>query len=68
MSFEIRVRPETPLGEYSVSIKADGGEKRTIIGGLTIEEFANPWIRSICHRKLTPRTFTQHNILLQNAF
>jgi hypothetical protein len=47
ISFEIRVRPETPLGEYSVSIRADGGERRTIIGGLTIEEFANPWNTSI---------------------
>lgn len=45
--FEIRVRPDTPLGEYSISIKGDTGERRTIIGGLTIEEFNNPWNRSI---------------------
>lgn len=43
ISFEIRVRPDTPPGEYSISIKGDNGERRTIIGGLTIEEFTNPW-------------------------
>lgn len=47
ISFEIRVKPDTPLGEYSVSIRADNGEKRTIIGGLTVEEFSNPWNTSI---------------------
>jgi hypothetical protein len=47
ISFEIRVRPETPLGDYSISIRSENGEKRTIIGGLTIEEFVNPWIRSV---------------------
>lgn len=43
ISFEIIVRPGTPPGEYSVSVESDTGERRTIIGGLTIEEFSNPW-------------------------
>lgn len=47
ISVEVRVSPETPLGDYSISIRSDIGERRTIIGGLTIEEFVNPWITSI---------------------
>lgn len=47
ISFELGVRPGTPPGEYSVSLESDSGEKRTIIGGLTIEEFANPWNTAI---------------------
>lgn len=47
ISFEINVRTGTPYGEYSVSLESESGEKRTIIGGLTVEEFANPWNTAI---------------------
>ena len=47
ISFEVIVRPGTPPGEYSVSVESDTGERRTIIGGLTIEEFPNPWNTAI---------------------
>jgi len=47
MSFELIVRPGTPLGEYSISLESASGEKHTIIGALTVEEFANPWNTSV---------------------
>lgn len=47
ISFEVIVTPGTPPGEYSVSVASDTGERRTIIGGLTIEEFPNPWNTAI---------------------
>jgi Matrixin len=47
ISFEIIVKPGAPLGEYSVFLENGSGERRTIIGALTVEEFPNPWNTSI---------------------
>jgi len=43
ISFELRVDRKTPAGDYSVFVASEDGVKRYIVGGLTIEEFANPW-------------------------
>lgn len=47
LSFEIMVKPGAPLGEYSVSVESDTGERHTIVGALTSEEFINPWNTAI---------------------
>lgn len=47
ISFDVIVRHGTPPGEYSVSLEGNSGEKRTIIGALTVEEFTNPWNTAI---------------------
>jgi Matrixin/Carboxypeptidase regulatory-like domain len=43
ISFEITIRPQTLPGEYSFFLQSENGETSYIIGGLTIEDFANPW-------------------------
>jgi hypothetical protein len=47
ISFELIVRPGTPPGEYSISVASGSGEKHSIIGALTVEEYLNPWNTSI---------------------
>lgn len=47
ISFEVRVLPDTPNGEYSISLRGENGERRTLIGALTIEDHVNPWSTSI---------------------
>ncbi|MDQ3181419.1 MAG: matrixin family metalloprotease [Acidobacteriota bacterium] len=43
LSFEIKVKSETPAGEYSFFIKSKDEETGFIVGGLTVESFINPW-------------------------
>ena len=43
VSFEIKVIPETPLGEYSFYVKTKNDKIDYIVGGLTVESFINPW-------------------------
>ncbi|HUR98397.1 MAG TPA: matrixin family metalloprotease [Pyrinomonadaceae bacterium] len=43
VSLEVRVSQRTPKGEYTVFAESDRGGKRAIIGGLTIDDFTNPW-------------------------
>jgi hypothetical protein len=43
ISVEVRVSARAPKGEYSIFAESDRGEKRAIIGGLTIDNFTNPW-------------------------
>jgi len=42
-SFEIKVNPKTPAGEYSFFVQDKNGETAYFIGGLTVEEYVNPW-------------------------
>ena len=42
-SFEVRVNPKTPSGEYSFSVQNNDREIAYFIGGLTVEDFVNPW-------------------------
>ncbi len=42
VSFELRVAPRTPKGEYSIFAESDRGDKRAIIGGLSVDNFASP--------------------------
>jgi hypothetical protein len=43
VSVEVRVAPRAPKGDYSIFAESDRGEKRAVIGGLTIDSFTNPW-------------------------
>jgi hypothetical protein len=43
VSLEIRVAPKATKGEYTLFAESEHGGKRAIIGGLTIDNFGNPW-------------------------
>ncbi len=43
VSFEIKVDPNTPTGEYSLFVKSQNDSKQFLVGGLTVENFVNPW-------------------------
>jgi hypothetical protein len=43
VDFFANVAAEAPEGEYSVYLKNAGGSRRFVIGGLTVEKFANLW-------------------------
>lgn len=43
VSFEVRVEPDATTGEYSLFVKSQNGSKQFLVGGVTIENFVNPW-------------------------
>lgn len=43
VSFEIKISRRTPAGEYSFFVQNKKEETGFIIGGLTVENFVNPW-------------------------
>lgn len=43
VSFEVKVNPQTPAGEYSFYLQSKTGETAYSVGSLTVEEFVNPW-------------------------
>ncbi len=43
LSFEIKVNPKTPAGEYSFFVQTKNEEISFMVGSLTVENFANPW-------------------------
>ncbi len=43
LSFEVKIDPETPLGEYSLFVESGKGARRFVVGGLTVEDYINPW-------------------------
>lgn len=43
VSFEVKVIPGTPAGEYSFFVKNKNDERNFVVGGLTVESFVNPW-------------------------
>ncbi|HXH70083.1 MAG TPA: matrixin family metalloprotease [Pyrinomonadaceae bacterium] len=43
VSFEIKIDTETPAGEYSLFVKSQSGARQFLVGGLTVENFLNPW-------------------------
>ncbi len=43
LNFEVKVSSQTPPGDYSFFVRSKNGETAYIIGGLTVEDFANPW-------------------------
>ena len=43
VSVEIRVSPKAPKGEYSIYLESGRGDRRGIVGGLTIDNFVSPW-------------------------
>jgi Matrixin len=47
LSFEVKVNAKISVGEYSISVENESGSSRRIVGGLTVEEFANPWNSNI---------------------
>jgi len=47
VGFDISVATNAPSGEYSLYLRSASGEKRFIIGGLTVEKFANFWTSTV---------------------
>lgn len=45
VSFEVRVDPRAPKGEYSVFLESADGGRSVIPGALSVDDFANPWSR-----------------------
>lgn len=43
VSFEARVSPNAPRGDYSLFLETSSKARTYIVGGLTVEEFLNPW-------------------------
>ena len=43
LGFEVSVSPTAPNGEYSVALRSASGERRFLIGGITVEKFPNFW-------------------------
>ena len=43
LTVDVRVDPRTPAGDYTVFVSNAAGMKRYIIGGITVEDFANPY-------------------------
>lgn len=43
LNFEVKVNSQTPTGDYSFFVRAKNGETAYVVGGLTVEDFANPW-------------------------
>jgi uncharacterized membrane protein len=43
LSFEIKINNDTPVGEYSFFVQSKNDETGFIVGGLTVENFVNPW-------------------------
>jgi hypothetical protein len=43
VSFELKVNSETPTGEYSIFVKSQNGARQFLVGGVTVENFLNPW-------------------------
>ncbi len=43
VSVEVRVSPRAEMGEYTIFAESERGGKRAMIGGLTIDNYTNPW-------------------------
>jgi hypothetical protein len=43
VSLEVRVSPRAAKGEYSIFAETERGGRKALIGGLTIDNFTNPW-------------------------
>lgn len=43
VGIEVTIAPNAPAGDYSLALRTPSGERRFIIGGLTIEKFPNFW-------------------------
>jgi hypothetical protein len=43
ISFEIKIDNDAPTGDYSLFVQSQNDSKRFLVGGLTIENFVNPW-------------------------
>ncbi len=43
VGFEVRINPRILPGEYSFFLRGENDETAYVIGGLTIDDFVNPW-------------------------
>jgi len=43
VSVEVRIAPRAPKGDYTIYAESDRGDRRAIIGGLTIDNSTNPY-------------------------
>jgi len=47
VGFDVSIASNTPPGDYSLFMRSSSGEKRFIIGGLTVEKFTNFWTSTL---------------------
>lgn len=47
ISFEVKLDPKTPIGEYGVFVKNRNGLTECLIGSLVVDAFENPWSSGI---------------------
>jgi len=47
VGFELSIASNAPEGEYSLSLRNASGERRFLIGGVTVERFPNLWSTAI---------------------
>ena len=47
LAFDVSIASNAPVGEYSIAVRTTSGERRYLIGGITVEKFPNLWSSSI---------------------
>jgi hypothetical protein len=47
IGFDVSVASGAPMGEYSLALRSASGERRFLIGGITVEKFPNFWSTAI---------------------
>ena len=40
---EVTIDPDAPLGDYSIYLQGEDGNRRYIIGGIKVNAFVDPW-------------------------
>jgi hypothetical protein len=43
LGFDVSIAPNTPVGEYSLALRSASGERRFVIGGISVENYPNFW-------------------------
>jgi len=43
LGFDVSIAPDARAGEYSLALRSTSGERRFLIGGITVEKFLNFW-------------------------
>jgi len=47
VGFEVSIASSAPDGEYSISLRTSSGDRRFLIGGITVEKFPNLWSTAV---------------------
>lgn len=43
LGFDVSIAPNAPAGEYSLALRSASGERRFVIGGISVEKYPNFW-------------------------